>query len=54
MALIHIEGIEADKYRGYLKAYRTKTGKEPGPLERTEAFLCARSKDPWRIPDWCR
>lgn len=54
MSLIQLKGEAAEKYRGYLQDYRQKTGQEPGPAERTEAFFCARSSDPWNYPSWCR
>lgn len=54
MSLIQLKNEAADKYRGFLEAYRQKTGREPGPAERTEAFFCARSNDPWNRPAWCR
>ena len=54
MSFIRLAGDAALKYRGFLEDYRQKTGKEPGPVERTEAFFCARSEDPWNRPTWCR
>lgn len=54
MSLIRLTGAAAEKYRGFLQDYRQKTGQEPGPVERTEAFFCARSTDPWNRPTWCR
>ncbi len=52
--LILLEGETASKYRGFLAAYRQQSGCEPGSKERTEAFFCARSTDPWDRPSWCR
>lgn len=52
MTLIQLEGATAEKYRGYLTDYRNKTGKEPTAIERTEAFFCARSNNPWDLPSW--
>lgn len=52
MAIIQLEGKAATLYRECLDAYRRKTGKEPTAIERTEAFICARSNDPWKRPWW--
>lgn len=54
MALLQLRGEVAEKYRGFLQDYRQKLGREPGPAERTEAFVCARSSTPWARPTWCR
>lgn len=54
MALIQLRGEAAEAYRSYLQGYRLWAGKEPGPVERTEAFFCARSGNPWTRPAWCR
>lgn len=50
--IIQLVGEAAKKYRHYLEQFRVVTGKDPGPSERTEAFFCARSKDPWSRPHW--
>ena len=52
MGLIQLHGEQASKYREWLQMYREKMDKEPGPTERTEAFFCARSRDPWSRPSW--
>lgn len=52
MALIQLTGKAAELYRDYLQTYRNRTGKEPTAIERTEAFICARSNDPWKRPHW--
>lgn len=52
--LIQLEGVAATKYRNFLDSYRQKMGQEPGPTERTEAFFCSLSNDPWCLPAWCR
>ena len=52
MAIIQLKGKQADDYRSYLQTYRNRTGKEPTAIERTEAFVCARSNDPWKRPSW--
>ena len=52
MALIQLQGKAAELYRGYLETYRNRSGKEPTAIERTEAFFCARSSDPWKRPWW--
>lgn len=52
MALIQLNGMAADKYRQWLDAYKAKTGREPGPEQRTEAFFCARSTNDWDRPSW--
>lgn len=54
MALMQLQDDVAEKYRGFLQEYRQQTGKEPGAAQRTEAFFCARSRDPWDRPTWCR
>lgn len=54
MALIQLKREAATKYRSFLETYRQQTGQEPGPAERTEAFFCARSNNPWSRPAWCR
>jgi hypothetical protein len=50
--LIQLQGEQAVKYRSFLNTYRNVKGKEPGPVERTEAFVCAISNDPWKRPSW--
>ena len=41
MALIPLPKAQGESYRNYLQSYREKFGREPGPIERTEAFfLC--------------
>lgn len=50
--MIQLQGHQAAAYREYLSQYRSLTGKEPGPIERTEAFFCAISSDPWDRPSW--
>jgi hypothetical protein len=52
MAIIQLKGEVANSYRSFLESYRTRTGKEPTAIERTEAFACAVSKDPWKRPHW--
>lgn len=54
MSLITLTGETANKYRSFLQTFRDKMGKEPTASERTEAFFCARSKDPWELPVWCK
>lgn len=59
MALIKLEdkdteaGNPTEKYRNFLQSYRLRTKKEPGAYERMEAFICAKSPDPWKRPSWC-
>lgn len=51
--IIELRGATAEKFKKYLWEFRCKTGREPGPEQRAEAFFCARSSDPWEIPSWC-
>lgn len=51
--IIQLNQIDGEKYRSFLDTYRNRIGKEPGPVERTEAFFCARSKNPFDMPWWC-
>lgn len=50
--LIQMPPLVAARYKNYLAAYKAKTGKEPGPSERTEAFICANKGD--RLPHWMK
>lgn len=50
--LIQLTQEQGNSYRSFLATYRQKTGKEPTAVERTEAFICARSTDPWKRPSW--
>ncbi len=52
MSIITLKADKGEKYRNYLRKYREVTGKEPGPLERTEAFFCATSTSDWDLPYW--
>lgn len=46
--LVQLRQPVAGRYRGWLELFRSMTGKEPGAIERTEAFLSALSGDrPW-------
>jgi hypothetical protein len=54
MAFIKMTATQGESYRTYLCMYRERCGKEPGPVERTEAFFCARSRDPWKRPSWVK
>lgn len=53
MKIIELTGVAAEKFQRFLWEFRYKTGREPGPQQRTEAFFCARSDDPWDVPSWC-
>jgi len=53
MAYIQLKWETAERYRSFLYTYRQITGKEPGPIERTEAFICASSKNLFERPYWC-
>jgi hypothetical protein len=46
--------IQGSSYRIYLQMYRDRYNREPGAVERTEAFFCARSTDPWKRPHWVK
>lgn len=50
--LVQLQGQQAANYRSYLESYRKRNGMEPTAIERTEAFFCAISNDPWKRPSW--
>jgi hypothetical protein len=50
--IIQLQGEQAQSYTSFLASYRKNTGKEPTAVERTEAFFCAISNDPWKRPSW--
>lgn len=50
--LIKLNDHDGNRYRYFLQLYRQRTNKEPGLFERTEAFFCARSENPWNTPYW--
>lgn len=50
--IVQLQGRQAANYRSYLDAYRKRNGMEPTAVERTEAFFCAISNDPWKRPSW--
>jgi hypothetical protein len=52
MSIIQMTEEQGNSYRCFLNDFRTKFNKEPGPQERTEAFFCARSNNPWNLPSW--
>jgi hypothetical protein len=52
MSIIQLKGAEAIRFQNFLKLYREKYNKDPGPVERTEAFFCARSVNQPCLPFW--